>query len=146
MGLDRLQPRTKGEANMIHRIRHLTLAALVVLTLLDLVGCGGDNGTNATASSCLATIGKACKSNSDCSGCAGGYCPGSGVCTRPCEGHEDCGCAAGTVNMDIEDGKCDVACGQLSGTVSGCMLVCTGNSECLGTTTCKSGTGYNTCR
>jgi hypothetical protein len=133
---------------MIRPMHHRSLAVLMaaMLTLLEVLGCGGDKGSTATEASCLATIGKTCKSNSDCSGCSGGYCLNSGICTRPCEEHADCGCAAGTVNMDITDGKCDVACGEITSSVYGCLMVCTSKSDCSGTATCTSATDYSYCR
>jgi hypothetical protein len=30
--------------------------------------------------------------------------------------------------------------------VSGCMMVCSSNSDCAGTATCASGTGYGICK
>jgi hypothetical protein len=123
----------------------LTVLITAMLAVFQLIGCGGSS-SSATAESCLATVGMACKSNSDCSGCAGGYCLSTGICTRPCSAYSDCGCPDGTIPLDIRDGKCAVSCEQISSGVLGCMEVCGSNSDCSGTATCHQGDLYDVCR
>jgi hypothetical protein len=129
------------------RLPSLTVLIAAMLAVFGMGGCGGDKST-ATPESCLPTVGMACKSNSDCSGCAGGYCLSTGICTGPCSGHSDCGCPDGTVGLDIKDGKCAVSCERISNGVLGCMEVCGSSSACAGTATCLRGDGdiYNVCR
>ena len=129
------------------RPRSLTVLIVAMIAMFEVGGCGGDKST-ATTASCLATIGMACKSNSDCSGCAGGYCLSTGICTRPCSAYSDCGCPDGTIPLDVRDGKCQASCEPISTGVVGCMEVCGSGSDCAGTATCHRGDLdlYNVCR
>ena len=88
-----------------------------------------------------------------CSGTCGDndFCNQLGVCTRSCTTHADCGCAPGTTNADIANGKCSVACTN-AGTTTVCAATCANNATCNGQTTCSpavdaSGTpfGYSLC-
>jgi hypothetical protein len=118
-----------------------------ILVALGVLGCSSDKSPAGTAEACPAIIGMACTSNSACAACAGGYCLSSGVCSRPCNEHADCGCPAGTINTDIAAGKCALACGQITTNTSACVSVCESNADCLGSTTCKSsGTEYSICK
>jgi len=134
---------------MMQPARPKTSIVLVtaMLAVFQLIGCGGSS-SSATAESCLATVGMACKSNSDCSGCAGGYCLSTGICTRPCSTYSDCGCPDGTVGLDVRDGKCAVSCEPISNGVLACMEVCGSGAACDGTATCRRGDLdlYNVCR
>lgn len=130
---------------MIRQVRH-GLSALMIATLAGVFGCGS-SGQSGTLEACPAIVGMPCTSNSACEACTGGYCLSSGVCSRPCSEHADCGCPTGTINMDIAAGKCIVACGQVTTNTSACVSVCEVNNDCLGSTSCKSsGTDYGICK
>ena len=97
-------------------------------------------------SSGSAAIGAACSAQSDCSSLSDannvGFCNQLGVCTRDCTAHEDCGCAAGTTNDDLANGKCGAACVNV-GTSAVCAKICANNTSCRGQTTCVPATDSN---
>jgi hypothetical protein len=109
------------------------VAASVAVCAVIVIACGGGSGQ----------IGADCSGDAECSGVSTQSSPGvcaSGfeVCTRACTEHQDCGCANGTTNETIADGKCGNAC------VGGaCVRVCANNSQCRGQTACSSAEDAN---
>jgi hypothetical protein len=95
---------------------------------------GEDAGADASA---LLGIGEACTESAEC---ASGDCAGAGVCTADCSAHTDCGCAMGTTNLDIAEGRCDVGCME-----SVCVRVCQTQIDCAGGTECFAGDVWNGC-
>jgi hypothetical protein len=105
------------------------MASLVVVGI-SVVACSGGSGS----------IGAPCSGQSQCSGLSTGnsvgFCNQLGVCTRDCTAHADCGCAAGTTNGDLANGKCGYSCVNV-GTAAVCAKICANNAQCAGTTTCQ---------
>jgi len=83
-------------------------------------------------------IGDSCGSSTDCDGDL--ICD-SGLCTRICGTHSDCGCASGTTNADISLGLCSNACITVF-----CERVCSSSAICSGSSLCRdTGSGFSTC-
>lgn len=120
--------------------------AMVVAVAVAMVGCGqeaaGPDAGVPVADAGLAPlpdtrVGKACKTNEDCSGVAGLYCAPAGVCTKGCAIHADCGCGGGTTNGDLDARKCGAACVAVSSSASACFRLCDFSSECAGGFVCS---------
>jgi hypothetical protein len=121
----------------------LRVWAFVLLGMATLIGLGCVSSTSASDGP---GIGTPCNSDSACStSVVGAYCAKSGVCTRTCTLHSDCGCAGNTTNGDLSSGKCGFACiNEGSGGI--CLKVCANNAQCFGSQSCNStGHGYSVC-
>jgi hypothetical protein len=118
-------------------MRRIAVVGFVSAVLFVVAACSGGG-----------SIGSACSGDSSC---GNGFCNQLGVCTRDCGSHADCGCAPGTTNDDISNGKCGYACVNVgSGEV--CARTCANDAQCDGQTTCQPATdstgaslGYSEC-
>ncbi len=130
------------------------LAGLIIgsVPVFGLAGCSSDDSSSKPSAASI--IGKACSTDSTCTGLSNGYCAngtsttaGPMVCTKACATHSDCGCPANTTNGDIADGKCADACVMVdsSTSLSVCLKVCSSSSQCQGSTSCQAGTSYSVC-
>lgn len=112
-------------------------------------GDGGTSMSDSGGTSASSIPGKVCNKPEDCAGLPGSYCSKAGVCARTCTLHTDCGCADGTTNTDLANGKCGAACVNFGGDTGGiCLKVCANSGQCLGATTCKmpsSTSGFSAC-
>ena len=113
--------------------RILGVAVVGVLLGVLPAGCSSDNDDTPAPK-----LGEACSSSNKC---AEGSCAGAGVCTKTCDTHQDCGCAAGTTNNDVVNGLCGLSC-----TEGECTKVCKSNLDCAGGTECVSGSSHKTCQ
>ena len=144
-----------------HGLRALPTRPVGVLALVVAAACGGattpnpgdsDSGGGGGGSS----IGAACSQNSDCTGVPSTDCRIlgglGGVCTTNCTTPADCGCAPGTTDKDIANGRCSAACNTSlfsphASLVRRCVKICTstpgksnGDEQCSGGTACVDAT------
>jgi hypothetical protein len=143
---------------LVQRIKPVLAAALLCLAgpgsgCSDDGGTGADSGARADAGAEAGPprvdreIGKACADNAQCALIPSGYCDSSdNTCTRKCDTNQDCGCAKGTTEADIAQGRCRAACVFTVG-VGFCFRACQKTADCASGARCNplAGTSFSIC-